>query len=122
MLKAIKKGYRYYLNNLFRSDKTPLHFSKSKYIKLRKYEMYDYAEGILLGILLKEQIEGALDLSIKLASDLIHKYQTDKGYFVTRVTSLGTKHKVPYLRWPQAQLIHSLTTLLLEQKDNEFRI
>ena len=112
LLKAITKGYRYYVENLFYESGRPKHFSKAKYVKLRMHEMYDYAEGITLGVLLKDDIPGALDKAKWLANDLIDNYQTKKGYFITRVTSLRTKHKVPYLRWPQAQLIYALTSLL----------
>lgn len=114
ILVAIKKGYQYYRLNLFYNNGRPKHFSKAKYAKLRKYEMYDYAEGITLGILLKNEIPDALDKSIELAEDLINHFQTSKGHFITRVTSFGTIHKVPYLRWPQAQLFYALTSLLKE--------
>lgn len=110
-LDAIKKGYEFYRKNLIRENNTPIHFAKVKYVKLRKYEMYDYAEGIKLGIYLKDMIEGALDFSGVMAEDLISKFQLSKGYFITRVTSFGTKHKVPYHRWPQAQLFCSLAML-----------
>jgi hypothetical protein len=111
---AVVKGYNYYINNLFFKDGRPKHFSKAKYAKLRKYEMYDYAEGIKLGILLKDFIPNAFQKSIDLAIDLVDHFQTEKGHFLTRVTTFGFKHKVPYLRWPQAQLFYSLTKLLKE--------
>jgi hypothetical protein len=116
ILEAIKKGYWYYRKNLFHSNGRPKHFAKAKYVKLRKYEMYDYAEGITLGILLKNEIEGSFSRAIELAEDLIDNFQTSNGNFITRVTSLGTFHKVPYLRWPQAQLFYALTYLLKELK------
>lgn len=112
ILKAIKKGYIYYSDNLFHKNGRPKYYAKAKYPKMRKYEMYDYAEGISLGILLKDHIPEAFEKSKWLAIDLINNFQTSKGYFITRVTSLGTKHKIPYLRWPQAQLFYSLTELL----------
>jgi hypothetical protein len=111
ILEAIQKGYLYYLNNLFYMNRRPKHFAKAKYAKLRKYEMYDYAEGITLGVLLKNEIPEAFEKAKFLANDLINNFQTKKGFFITRVTSLGTKHKVPYLRWPQAQLFYALTEL-----------
>ncbi len=79
--------------------------------KFRKIEMYDYAEGIALGPLLNPDIDGALDFSRQLAQHLIDTFQLKKGYFVTRVTTLNTRGKIPYLRWPQAQLFYALTTL-----------
>jgi hypothetical protein len=87
--------------------------------KFRKIEMYDYAEGIALGPLLNPDIEGALDFSLQLALHLIDAFQLKKGYFVTRVTTLGTRNKVPYLRWPQAQLFYALTSLLLTGSGRE---
>ena len=114
ILDSVKKGYKYYIENLFFKDGRPKHFSIAKYAKLRKYEMYDYAEGIKLGVLLKNDIPEAFTKSKELAMDLVQNFQTKQGFFLTRVTSFGTKHKVPYLRWPQAQLFYSLTNLLKE--------
>lgn len=118
---AVKKGYDYYRGYLFRDDRTPIHFSKSTHPKFRKIEMYDYAEGIALGPLLHPDVDGALDFSLHLARHLIDTFQLKKGYFVTRVTTLNTRNKVPYLRWPQAQLFYALTSMLLTLSagDNE---
>ena len=81
--------------------------------------MYDYAEGIKLGVLLKDELPEAYEKSKEeLAEDLVNNFQTRRGYFVTRVTSFGIRHTVPYLRWPQAQLIYSLTNLIKESKIN----
>jgi len=113
VLDAVKRGYDYYREHLFRGDNTPIHFSKVKSPKFRKIEMYDYAEGISLGALLKPAIEGAFDFSLQLAQQLIDMFQLKDGHFVTRVTTLGTRNKVPYLRWPQAQLFYALTLLPL---------
>jgi hypothetical protein len=117
ILESVKKGYKYYIENLFFKDGRPKHFSIAKYAKLRKYEMYDYAEGIKLGVLLKKDIPEAFLKSKELAIDLVENFQTKQGFFLTRVTSFGTKHKIPYLRWPQAQLFYSLTNLLKEIED-----
>jgi len=113
VLDAVKKGYDYYRRFLFRADGTPIHFAKTQHTKFRKIEMYDYAEGIALGPLLNEDIDGALDFSLQLVSHLIDSFQLKDGHFVTRVTTLNTWNKIPYLRWPQAQLFHALTLLLV---------
>lgn len=117
ILDSILRGYEFYRNELFHKNGRPKHFAKSKYFKLRKYEMYDYAEGIKLGVLLKDNIPEAFDKALFLADDLVTNFQTKKGHFITRVTSFGTQHTVPYLRWPQAQLFYALTLLLKELKD-----
>ncbi len=112
VLEAIKKGYAFYRDKLFRPDRTPIHFAVQKHNKLRKYEMYDYAEGINLGCFLHDIIPGALEFSGKLAFDLITRFQLKDGHFLTRVNSFGMKHKVAYHRWPQGQLFDALTHLL----------
>lgn len=117
ILKSLKRGYDYYRNCLFRKDQTPLHFSRSIHPKFRKIEMYDYAESIALGPLLNSEVNGALDFSLKLALQLIDHFQSKKGYFITRVTPLNTRNKVPYLRWPQAQIFYALTSLLLALRE-----
>lgn len=112
LLEAIKKGYVYYRKELFDDRGFPKHFAVAKYFKMRKYEMYDFAEGINLGCLLKDDIPGSFDFAQTLAEKLLANFQTEEGYYLTRVATFNVKHKVPYLRWPQAQLFHSLTTML----------
>jgi hypothetical protein len=112
ILQSIRKGYKYYRRFLFRSDNTPIHFARARYPKFRKIEMYDYAEGISLGVLLKNDVKGALTFAEQLAEDLINKFQLDEGYFITRISTFGTRNKIPYLRWPQAQIFYALTNLL----------
>lgn len=111
---SVINGYDYYEKELLYPDGRPKHFSKKALLKFRKYEMYDYAEGIYLGPLIKSVLPKAYSQSLKMAEDLIDNFQRPKGHFVTRITTFNTTHKVPYLRWPQAQLFHSLTSLLLK--------
>ncbi len=112
--KAINKGYAYYRANLFTSDDIPKPFAKVGRIQSVKIEMYDFAEAISLGVLLKTEFPEAFSLSVKLSKDVCGKYQLPEGYFVTRVSLGGFCNKVPYLRWPQAQMFYALTNLLKE--------
>jgi len=114
VLEAVQRGYAYYRRNLFRPDGTPRHFAKATHSKFRQTELYDYAESIALGPLLEPAIPGALSFAADLARQAIARYQLADGHFVTRVTTLHTRNTVPYLRWPQAQVFHALTTLLPE--------
>ncbi len=113
IVNAVKKGYDYYRRFLFRKDDSPIHFAQAKHSKFRKIEMYDYAEGISLGILLQNEIHDALAFSLKLAQQLIHRFQLKDGHFVTRVSTLNTMNTIPYLRWPQAQLFYALTSIMV---------
>jgi len=80
--------------------------------------MYDYAEGILLGVLLRDLLPHSIDVSKKMTDRLIVNYQTKYGYFITKVMIFGVKNKVPYLRWPQSQLFFAITSFLKSKKED----
>ncbi|MDE3185550.1 MAG: AGE family epimerase/isomerase [Bacteroidota bacterium] len=109
---AIKKGYDFYKSNLIDSTGRPLPFAKLSRLNIVKRELYDYAEGISLGLLLKEQDAEAGDIVNKMVKDLVEKYQNKNGSYITRVNNFNIKNKIPYLRWPQAQLFFALTNYL----------
>ncbi|MCC7303411.1 MAG: hypothetical protein IT233_12295 [Bacteroidia bacterium] len=111
IVRAVTLGYAYFLRELHYDNGRPKPYSKQKYLKFRKYEMYDYAEGISLGILMEPIIPGSLKRAEWLAQDLISNFQLQDGHFVTRVSTFGTRNTVPYHRWPQAQLFSSLSYL-----------
>ena len=114
--KAIQKGYAFYKNNLFYNKNTPKPYAYIKHINLVKVDLYDFAEGINLGLVLKDIIPEALDKSIILASEIIKNYTTDQGYFITKINFIGQRNKIPYLRWAQSQMFYSLSKLLLQIK------
>jgi len=115
---AIIKGYDFYRKNLFVNNDIPKPYALLRRIQLVQIEMYDYAEGISLGVLLKDEIPGAFELAKKLARDVHLYYQLPDGHFITRVNWGGLRNAVPYLRWPQAQMFFALTTLL-SKMDND---
>jgi hypothetical protein len=81
-------------------------------MQIVRLEMYNFAEAISLGALLKTEIPEAFVLACKLALRLADNYQLQDGYFVTRTYLAGFKHRLPFLRWPQAQLFFAITNLL----------
>jgi len=109
---AIKKGWEFYRRELFDAAGLPKSFAIEPRTQIVKLEMYNFAEAITLGSLLKDFIPDAFTLAQNLAATLCDRYQLSQGYFVTRVFKLGLKHTFPFLRWPQAQLFYSLTNLL----------
>ncbi len=111
---AIIKGYGYYRKQLFDKSGEPKPFAGTKSGQFVRYELYDFAEAITLGTLLKEKVLGAFELSKTLAEKVMKNYQLRDGHFVTRVYKSGTKNSVPYIRWPQAQMFYALTSLLKE--------
>jgi len=109
---AIIKGYNFYRNNLFADKDVPKPYAILRRTQLVQVEMYDYAEGISLGVLLKDEIPGAFELAKKLVRDVYLYYQLPDGHFITRLNLGGLRNTVPYLRWPQSQMFFALTTLL----------
>jgi hypothetical protein len=109
---AIHRGYDWYRSNLFDARDEPKSFAIAHRFQIVRLEMYNIAEAITLGVLLRNEIEGALALAEKLANRLIWQYAVRKGHWVTRVYLGGIKHTVPFLRWPQSQLFLALTNLL----------
>jgi hypothetical protein len=110
---AINKGYRYYREKLFRADGLPKAFALEPRAQIVTLEMYNFAEAITLGALLRDFLPEAFARAQNLATILCGKYQLVDGHFVTRVYRGGFRHTFPFLRWPQAQLFYSLTNLLL---------
>jgi hypothetical protein len=109
---AIKKGWEFYRRELFDANGLPKSFAIEPRTQIVKLEMYNFAEGITLGALLKDFIPDAFTFAESLANTLCSRYQRRQGYFVTRVFKTGFKHTFPFLRWPQAQLFYALTNLL----------
>jgi hypothetical protein len=112
IFESIKKGYAYYRSALFNSDGTPRPFAIQPRYQIITNDLYNYAEAITLGSLLKNKIDNAGEMARTLSERLITGYQLSKGYFVTKVYRGGIKTTFPFLRWSQAQLFYSLTNLL----------
>lgn len=109
---SIRKGWEYYRQTLFHSDGNPKSFAVEPRTQLARLEMYNFAEAITLGTLLKGEIPEAFALAQELAARLVREHQLPDGHFVTRVFRGGARHTFPFLRWPQAQLFYALTNLL----------
>jgi hypothetical protein len=113
---AIKKGCDFYRKELFYADGLPKGFAKQPRTQIVKLEMYNFAEAITLGTLLRDSIPEAFAHAQQLATILCKRYQLADGHFVTRVYRWGFTHSFPFLRWPQAQLFYSLTNLFLASR------
>ena len=109
---AIQRGYDWYRSKLFDAQDQPKSFAIAHRFQIVRLEMYNVAEAITLGVLLRNDIQGALALAERLADRSIRRYTVRKGHWVTRVYFGGIKHTVPFLRWPQSQLFLALTNLL----------
>ena len=110
---AVRRGYEFYRNNLIDSDGDPKTYAVAPRAEIVRAEMYNFAEAITLGALLRNDIPEAFRVADELAARLVRQLQLPNGHFITRIYRGGIRHSVPYLRWPQSQLFLALTNLLL---------
>jgi hypothetical protein len=116
---VIQRGYTFYRRNLFDETGLPKSFAIKPRTGIVHLEMYDFAEAITLGTVLRTEFPEAFRHSRRLAEVLCRDYQLSDGHFVTRIYKGGIRHTFPFLRWPQSQLFLALTNLsvALNQSD-----
>ena len=112
--RAIEKGVDYYVKNLFDENGLPKPFSKSPRLTVYQQELYDYAECINLGVLLKGRFEQLDTLVIGALEDILSRWQKTDGSFRSRKLLIGWDN-VPMHRWAQAQVFRSLCFLLYQE-------
>jgi hypothetical protein len=108
---AIERGVDYYVNNLFDHQGLPKPFSRRPRLTVYRHELYDYAECINVGVLLKGRF-AKLDSII---SGLIEMkgWRKSDGSFRSRKLLLGWDN-TPMHRWAQSQLFRSLCFYLYD--------
>ena len=108
---AIASGVSYYVNNLFDENGLPRPFSKAPRLTVYEKELYDYAECLNLGGLLRGRFS-VLDERLRLTLwDLLEHWQKPDGSFRARRLRFGWDN-VPMHRWAQSQLFRALCLLL----------
>jgi hypothetical protein len=109
---AVRRGYAWYRRSLFDSDDNPRSFTIAPRLQIVRIEMYNVAEAISLGTLIRTDIPEAFALADTLAARFVKRCQLRAGHWLTRIYLGGIGHRVPFLRWPQSQLFLALTNLL----------
>jgi N-acylglucosamine 2-epimerase (GlcNAc 2-epimerase) len=104
---AIERGIKYYEQNLFDKNGLPKPFARAPRLTVYRNELYDYAECINLGTLLKGRSPKLDQLTATTLQDLMAHWQKADGSFRSRKLLLGWDY-VPMHRWAQAQLFRSL--------------
>jgi hypothetical protein len=113
---AIERGASYYFKNLFDANGLPLPFSRAPRLTVYRRELYDYAECINLGVLLRgrfPEFDRTMDAAL---ADLLERWQQKDGSFRTRELVLGWDN-VPMHRWAQSQVFRSLCFLLARKSE-----
>jgi hypothetical protein len=111
--KAIEAGVGYYVDHLFTDDGLPKPFSRAPRLTVYRQELYDCAECVNLGVLLRGRFP-ALDARVDATvADVLDHWQKPDGSFRARRLLVGWDN-VPMHRWAQAQMFRSLCCLLEE--------
>lgn len=111
LLEAVHRGLMFYRRFLLYPSGLPRPFARGGSALLRKLELYDFAEGISLGMLLAPHFN-TIDITERLATEIIQRWQTRGGWFLTRVSRVGLANRSPYHRWAQAQTFRALAVYL----------
>jgi hypothetical protein len=104
---AIHRGYDFYRTNLLSADLEPIPFARSQRLVAHRGDLYDYAEGINLALLLRDFHESAPAILQRLLTRLLADWVLPDGHFVTRRHRFG-RNTVPYHRWAQSQTFRVL--------------
>lgn len=110
LLAATRRGYDFYKQRLLDTNGLPIPFARAQRLTVQRRELYDYAEGITVGLLLADVDGDALGIAQNLASDLLQHWVLRDGSFVTRETIVG-RNTVRYHRWAQSQTFRALADL-----------
>ena len=114
---AIERGIDYYVRNLFDERGRTKPFSQAPRLTVYRRELYDYAECINLGMLLKGRFEKLDRLVDSVLNQVLTVWQKPDGSFRSRQLLLGWDD-VPMHRWAQAQLFRSLCYVLFRSSQS----
>ncbi len=109
--KAIDAGVAYYVRHLFDENGLPRPFSSAPRLTVYRRELYDYAECINLGVLLRgryPELDQRLGATL---ADLLARWRKPDGSFRSRELVAGWDN-VPMHRWAQSQIFRSLCFLM----------
>jgi hypothetical protein len=109
---AIDRGVRYYVHHLFDEEGLPKPFARRPRLTVYRRELYDCAECLNLGFLLRgryAQLDQVVDRTL---NDVLQNWVLPTGAFRSRKLLLGWD-KVPMHRWGQSEMFRSLTFGLL---------
>ena len=117
---ALVRGIAYYVSRLFDAHRLPKPFARAPRLTVYRRELYDYAECINLGVLLKGRFPELDTRAANVAADLVRRWQKRDGSFRTRQLLIGWD-EVPMHRWAQSQAFRSLCVLLASQTSAQDR-
>ncbi len=110
---ALARGTKYYLENLFDEEGLPKPFSKAPRLTVYKRELYDCAECINLGLVLRKEFPALEKTVVRVINEVAANWLKRDGSFRSRRLHVGWDN-VPMHRWGQSQMFRSLAFYLRE--------
>jgi hypothetical protein len=107
VLAAVLRGYRFYRARLLDAGGQPVPFAVKPRATPVRRDLYDYAEGLNLAVLLDDVEPSARGVAAGLVAGLARDMRLADGHFATRRLVAG-RTTVPYHRWGQAQAFGAL--------------
>jgi hypothetical protein len=112
---ALERGVAYYLRNLFDEKGLPKPFAKAPRLTVYKRELYDCAECINLGVLLRGRFP-ELDQAVnRTVDEITMRWVLPAGSFRSRKLLLGWDN-VPMHRWGGSEMLRALALFLLIER------
>ena len=109
--RAIERGVRYYVSNLFDDRRIPKPFSRAPRMTVYRRELYDYAECVNLAVLLWGRFVELDAILAAVLEELFEVWQKPDGSFRSRQLLMGWDN-TPMHRWAQSQMFRSLCLVL----------
>jgi len=100
----LRKGLKFYANNLFLNDGTP----KIRHNSIYPIDIHSCSQGIITFYELADLEPKYLNMTKKIADWSIKNMQDKKGYFYYRIYK-NRVDKTPYIRWGQAWMLRALS-------------
>jgi len=110
---ALARGTEYYVENLFDEEGLPKPFSKAPRLTVYKRELYDCAECINLGLILRKGFPDLEKTVMRVINDVLVRWVKADGSFRSRRLHFGWDN-VPMHRWGQSQMFRALAFYLAE--------
>lgn len=104
---SVKRGYEFWVNNLFLSDGAPKYYDKQTF----PIDIHSAAAAIAAFCDLKEVDQTAIAQAEKVAVWTIENMRADAGFFYYQKHRYHTV-KIPFMRWGQAWMAFALARLL----------
>ena len=108
---AIEAGVRYYVENLFDKEALPKPFASAPRLTVYRHELYDFAECLNLGLLLRGRFSSLDERTDATLDDVLSRWRRPDGSFRARELRFGWDN-VPMHRWAQSQMFRALARIL----------